>query len=115
MEWVFNSLRGRPFNIQVGVWFLRPNYLFFYAPRQINFFFNFAQSFYLFFDFVHVSMGQIVNNFIFFSLKINNNLVFSLKIKTNYLFSKITLPPWILNGRPLMQEKYFLDIYVRWK
>ena len=37
--------------------------------------------------------GQIVNKFIFLSLKINNNSFFSLKIKTNYFFSKMTLPP----------------------
>ena len=48
---------------------------------------------------VHIKMGQIVNFFYLFFMKINNILFFSLKIFL--FFSKSPLPPWVLIGRPL--------------
>ena len=52
----YQNIRDRPFNY----FFLSQNYLMFNAPWQKN-------LFNLFLNFVHVSMGQIVNNLIFFT------------------------------------------------
>ena len=68
-----------------------------------------------FLHFVHVSMGQIVNNLILFSLKMKN-IYFFFHWKTKQLFfSKITLPQrWILNGRPLKVLKHLFLTYFWW-
>ena len=58
----------------------------------------------IFLHFVHISMGQIVNRFIFFNWKSTTFNFFHWKSK--FVFSQITLPPtpWVLNGRPLMKD-----------